>query len=67
LTHDLGAFSKEKAEKIKNNLNGKTYMNFNILVYLLDGEWHVLISTECTINKEELLEFLVFYMASQLD
>ena len=67
MTYDIGAFSKDKAEKIKIILDGKTYMNFKVLVYPLDGEWHVLITTDYDINKEEFIEFLVFFLASQLD
>ena len=67
MTHDLGGFTKEKAEKIKDILNGKTYMNFKTVVYPLDGEWHVLLSTEYKVSKEEFYEFLIFYLASQLN
>lgn len=63
---DIGRFGPEKANAIIEKLNGKTYLNFRVVRYPLNGENVVNVSTDDDISKDEFVDFLLFYLAAQI-
>lgn len=64
-TFSLGRFTAEKAERIKARLP-KTYMNFTVVVVPYEGEMEVSVETYYEASREEILEHLLFALATTL-
>jgi hypothetical protein len=58
--------SEEKAKKIYNALNGKTYMNFIVDWGAMGGNYPVNVSTNESITEDELKQMVLFLLASSL-
>ena len=59
--------SEEKAKKIYNALNGKTYMNFIVDWGAMGGNYPVTVSTNYpSITEDELKQMFLFVLASSL-
>ncbi len=61
---DLGYLSKEKALKVREKLEGKTYMNFRVDLGLCPSGYGVTISTDYSgASYSDIAEFLMSCMA----
>jgi len=61
---EIGMMSKEQGEKIKEKLEGKTYMNFRILVCPSGGSFEVFAETNYDGKKDDILGAFIFLMAT---
>lgn len=65
-TIDLGSMSREEGNKLAEKLNGKTFMDFQIIVAPGGGQWFVSAQSFYDGDKEEILGMFLFLMASEL-
>lgn len=63
---DIGAFGVERAKRIVEVLDGKTYLNLKVTHYPLNGERVLNISTNKEISLDEFKDFLMFTLAAHL-
>ena len=61
---EIGMMSKEQGEQIKAKLEGKTYMNFRILVCPAGGSFEVFAETNYDGKKDDIIAVFVFLMAT---
>ncbi len=68
ITIEIGNIgSREQAEKVKQVLQGKTYMNFIVDYGCCAGNYPMTLSTERPeTTEQELLSMALFYIASEL-
>lgn len=57
-----GYFSNSQAEKIKQKLQGKTYMNFNVEYGGMAGNNTIIITSNEAESDEDLKDFVIFYV-----
>lgn len=65
-TFEFGSFTKEKAQRIYDSLNGKTYMNFIVNWGIMPGGCPVTVSTRYDCSEKEIAEMVMFTLASSL-
>jgi len=65
-TISLGNLSEKQANIVKEKLNGKTYMNFQVCCGIIPCARHVTVSTEYDDTLEEIIEMLLFVMACEM-
>ena len=63
---DIGRMSKEEGDRLAQRLNGKTYMNFEILVCPAGGECAISAQTMYDGSMEEIMGMFIFLMAGEL-
>lgn len=56
----------ERAEKIKEIFQGKTYMNFNVGICPVGGSFDVIVETQYETTQEEFTAFVIDFMADNL-
>lgn len=54
ILYDLGYFGESECQKIKEKLEGKTYMNFHISWSNCCGNCTLIVGTECDETVEEI-------------
>lgn len=65
-TIDIGQMGKDKADKVFEKINNKTYMNFQVCRAPMPGGICVSISSEYDAPREEIIGMLLFVMAGEL-
>lgn len=63
---EIGNFGKEKASIIKEKINGKSYMNFQVICAPIGWEYHVSIETSYEDDPASIHGFLMYVMATEL-
>ena len=59
-------FCKAQGEKIKEKLDGKTYMDFRILVCPAGGEYEIIAETNYNGTEDEILGMFMHLLATSL-
>lgn len=58
---------KEQAEKIQSKLQGKSWMNFQVYLTVMQNNWPVTVATEdTTVTKKQLRKMVMFILATEL-
>ena len=65
-TIDLGYMMREQGKKLAAKLNGKTYMDFEIIVAPAGGECAITAQSYYNGEADEILGMFLFLMASEL-
>jgi len=65
-TIDMGFMSKAQGDKLASILNGKTYMNFEVIVAPAGGDCKVDVQSQYDAPADEILGMLLCEMAYQL-
>ena len=65
-TINIGRMSKREGDRLAQRLNGKTYMNFEILVCPAGGECAVSAQTTYDDNMDAIMGMFIFLMAGEL-
>lgn len=65
-TINIGRMSKGEGDRLAQRLNGKTYMNFEILVCPAGGEWAISAQTTYEDSPDAIMGMFVFLMAGEL-
>lgn len=67
ISHTVGRFTQAEGEKIRERLQGKTYMQFEVLVCPAGGEWEVIIQTHrLATTQQDLTNMIIHVMAGFL-
>ena len=66
-TIDLGNIgSKKQADKIKETLQGQTFMDLQVIATPYMDNWPVTVATDYETTEDELKDFVLFYLAISL-
>ncbi len=65
-TIKIGRMSRSSGKKLADKLNGKTYMDFEIIVAPAGGDCVISAQTSYDGDEEEILGMLLFTMANEL-
>ena len=65
-TINIGRMSKGEGDRLAQRLNGKTYMNFEVLVCPAGGECAISAQTMYDGSTEEIMGMFIFLIASEL-
>ncbi len=63
---DIGNTDKLQADIIKERLDGKTYMDFQVICAPDMGSYHVSVQTVYDATPEEIMGMLLYYLATEL-
>ncbi len=63
---DVGEVHTGQAERIKENVQGKTYMDFGIIAAPSPGGRHVSVQTTYEGTKEDIMGMFVYLMAASI-
>jgi hypothetical protein len=64
---EIGNMSKEKAQRVYDRVEGKTYMNFHVVRGVIPGpERCVTVETSYEADREDIIGMLLFLLASEL-
>lgn len=67
VTASIGTMDPEKAEKMKEVLQGQTYMDFNVICGVQPGpSRYVTITTEYDTTEKKLLEYALYTFATRV-
>ena len=61
-----GYFSNNQVERIKQKLQGKTYMNFNVEYGGIADNNTIIVTSDEAESDEDLKEFVIFYILTLL-
>lgn len=63
----IGTMAPEKAERMKDVLQGETYMDLNVICAVQPGpSRHVTITTKYDVTEKELAEFALYTFATKV-
>lgn len=65
-TIEIGNTDKQRADIIKERLNGKTYMDFQVICAPYTGNYHVSVQTVYEATPDEIIGMLLFAIATEL-
>lgn len=65
-TIDIGNTDKQRADIIKERLNGKSYMDFQVICAPHMGSYHVSVQTVYNATPDEIMGMLLFAIATEL-
>lgn len=63
---DIGNTDKQRADIIKERLDGQTYMDFQVICAPYMGSYHISVQTVHDATPDEIMGLLLFKLATEL-